>query len=313
MKNTIAALGLAVAATVGLSSAVIAADYPQRPVTMILPWPPGDVDDQLLRVIADAFSQETGVPAKVVNRPGGFGIEGAQALASSRADGYTVANLLIDIPTSYIIQDVAPYKAGDFEVIGLFMNFPFVLAAPADAPYSTLAEMAHYAKSNPVRFAHFGFETIPAQQTFEAARQLGFEFATETGYDITDCATLANGDADVMNASLGWVLPCLDELKVLAAYTEKPISLFPDAPLLRDQMQGPTFPLWSGLFVPAGTPQEVKDKIARIAEASMKSEKAHEIAKQTGVEVYWLGAEESKARIAKDYEEIKALFEKMGR
>ncbi|WP_137699351.1 tripartite tricarboxylate transporter substrate binding protein [Marimonas lutisalis] len=313
MKNTIAALGLAVAATVGLSSAVIAADYPQRPVTMILPWPPGDVDDQLLRVIADAFSQETGVPAKVVNRPGGFGIEGAQALASSRADGYTVANLLIDIPTSYIIQDVAPYKAEDFEVIGLFMNFPFVLAAPADAPYSTLAEMADYAKSNPVRFAHFGFETIPAQQTFEAARQLGFEFATETGYDITDCATLANGDADVMNATLGWVLPCLDELKVLAAYTEKPISLFPDAPLLRDQMQGPTFPLWSGLFVPAGTPQEVKDKIARIAEAAMKSEKAHEIAKQTGVEVYWLGAEESKARIAQDYAEIKALFEKMGK
>ena len=60
------------------------------------------------------------------------------------------------------------------------MNFPFILAANKDAPFNNLAEMAEFAKANPLRLAHFGFETIPAQQTFEAGRQLGFTFSTET-------------------------------------------------------------------------------------------------------------------------------------
>lgn len=275
---------------------------------MLEPWPPGDVDDQLLRIIAEEFAKETGVPAKVVNRPGGFGVEGRQTLATANPDGYTIGNLLIDIPTSYIVQGFAPYKREDFEVIGLFMNFPFVLATLADAPYSNLDELAAYAKENPIRFAHFGFETLPAQQTFEVARQKGFEFATETGYDITDCSTLANGDADVMNTTIGLILACQDDIKILAAYTEAPLSVYPDAPLLKDQMEGPSFALWSGLFVPAGTPQEIKDRIAQIAEAATHSDAAQQIAATTGAEIYWQGAEEAQARIDSNYNEIETLF-----
>lgn len=123
----------ALAASLSVTGIAAAEDYPKRPVTMLEPWPPGDVDDQLLRIIAEEFGKETGVPAKVVNRPGGFGVEGAQALASAQPDGYMIGNLLIDIPTSYIVQGFAPYKREDFEVIGLNMNYPFILAAPADA------------------------------------------------------------------------------------------------------------------------------------------------------------------------------------
>jgi tripartite-type tricarboxylate transporter receptor subunit TctC len=287
------------------------AEYPERPVTFVEPWPPGDVDDQLLRIIAEEFTKETGVPAKVVNRPGGYGVEGAQSVLSSPADGYTVGNFLIDIPTSYIVQGIAPYTVGDMEIVGLNMNFPFILAARKDAPYSNLAELATYAKSNPVRLAHFGFETIPAQQTFEAARQLGFEFSTETGYDVTDCTTLANGDADVMNTTVGLILACKDDIKVIAAYSEKPLSVFPDAPLLRDQITGPTFALWSGLFVPKGTPQEVKDKLAAIAEKAMQSDQAMQIAATTGAEVYWQNGADAQARIDADYKAIEELFAKI--
>lgn len=299
-----------VAAGVGLSGAAMAQDYPMRPVTLLEPWPPGDVDDQVLRVVAEHFAKETGVPAKVVNRPGGFGIEGAQALASSKADGYTIGNLLIDIPTSYLVQGIAPYARDDFEVVGLNMNFPFILAARADAPYSTVQELADYAKTHDVRLAHFGFETLPAQQTFEIGRQYDFKFATETGYDITDCATLANGDADVMNTTVGLILACKDEVKALVAFTDKPLAIYPDAPLLKDTIEGPSFTLWSGLFVPKGTPQEIKDRIAAIAEAAMQSEAAQQIAETTGAEIYWQGAEEAQARIDENYAQIEALFAK---
>ena len=110
MKTLHRALVLGLLATSALSSAALA-EYPERPVTFLEPWPPGDVDDQLLRIIAEAFTTETGVPGKVVNRPGGFGVEGAQALSTSAADGYTIGNLLIDMPTSYVIQDLPPTSA----------------------------------------------------------------------------------------------------------------------------------------------------------------------------------------------------------
>ncbi len=310
MKNFLNGALIALMATTGMVGNV-QAEYPERPITIIEPWPPGDVDDQLVRVIAEEFTKQTGVPAKVVNRPGGYGVEGAQSVLTSAADGYTVGNFLIDIPTSYIVQGITPFGREDMEVVGLNMNFPFILAAKKDAPYNNLAELAEYAKNNPVKLAHFGFETIPAQQTFEAARQLGFKFSTETGYDATDCTTLANGDADVMNSTVGLVLACKDDIKIIAAYTEKPISVFPEAPLLRDQITGPTFSLWSGLFVPKGTPQDVKDKLAAIAERAMMSEQAKQIAATSGAEVYWQGSAEAQARIDKDFEAVKDLFSKM--
>lgn len=310
MKNLLRGALFALLATTGLVGTAHA-EYPQRPITIIEPWPPGDVDDQLLRLIAEEFTKETGVPAKVVNRPGGYGVEGAQSVLSAPADGYTIGNFLIDIPTSYIVQGITPFARGDMEVVGLNMNFPFILAARKDAPYNNLAELAEYAKKHPVKLAHFGFETIPAQQTFEAARQLGFSFSTETGYDVTDCTTLANGDADVMNSTVSLVLACKDDIKVLAAYTEKPISVFPNAPLLRDQVSGPTFALWSGLFVPKGTPQEVKDKLAAVAQKAMASEQAKQISATSGVEIYWQGAAEAQVRIDKDFEAVKGLFSKM--
>jgi tripartite-type tricarboxylate transporter receptor subunit TctC len=313
MKNPISRFFTAATLVLCTWATTSVAEYPERPVTFILPWPAGDVDDQLLRVIAEEFTKETGVAAKVVNRAGGFGIEGAQNVANAAPDGYTVGSIIIDLQTSYVVQDILPFAADDLDVIGIYFNFPFVLAAAKDAPYSNLAELAEYAKINPVRFAHFGFETIPAQQTFEAARQLGFEFSTETGYDSTDCTTLANGNADVMNATTGWVLPCLDDLKIIAAYTENPISLIPDAPLLRDQIGGPTFALWNGLFVPKGTPQSVKDLLAKVTENAIKSERAVQIAENTGAEIYWMDESASRARIASNLADVTELFNSMSK
>jgi tripartite-type tricarboxylate transporter receptor subunit TctC len=85
------------------------AEYPERPVTFINPWPPGDVEDQLVRVIAEEMQRETGVPAKVVNRPGGGAVEGATAVAQSDPDGYTIGNFVIDVPTMHIIRGNATY------------------------------------------------------------------------------------------------------------------------------------------------------------------------------------------------------------
>ncbi len=284
------------------------AEYPERPVTFIDPWPPGDLEDQLTRIIADEMTAKTDVPAKVVNRPGGGAVEGATAVAQSDADGYTIGTFVIDVPTMHVIRANATYKRDTFEPVGIFLTYPFALVAKKDAPYSNLAELAAYAKDHPVKLGHFGYDLIPTMETFVAAKRLGFKYSADAAFDMLDCSTLANGDADVINTTMALVLSCLDQVKVVAAYTEKPLSVAPDGKTLAEQVPGLNITLWNGLFVPKGTPQEVKDKIAAIGEEAMKTDKALAIAKDTGAGVYWMNAADSAKRIDTDYAAAEALI-----
>lgn len=283
------------------------AEYPERPVTFIVPWPPGDLEDQLTRIIAEEMTVETGVPAKVVNRPGGGAVEGATAVSQADPDGYTIGSLVIDVPTMHIIRGNAAYKRDSFEPVGIFLTYPFALVALKDAPYNNMAELAEYAKTNPVKLGHFGYDLVPTMATFAAAKQLGFAFGSDAAFDGLDCGTLKNGDVNVMNTTMATVLSCLDDVKVIAAYTETPLSIKPEGKLLSEQVPGLDITLWNGLFVPKGTPQEVKDKLAAIAEKAMKSDKAQEVAKATGAGVYWMNAADAAKRIDKDYADAEAL------
>ena len=309
MKAVLKSTALAALALSVIAAAVVPAlaEYPERPVTFIVPWPPGDLEDQLTRIIADEMTKATNNPAKVINRPGGGAMEGANAVATSTPDGYTIGSLVIDIPTTSIIKGNAPYKRDAFEPIGIFLTYPFALVVKKDAPYNNMAELAAYAKDHKVKLGHFGYDLIPTMTTFVAAKKLGFKFSADAPFDNLDCTTLSNGDADVINTTMATVLACLDKIKVLAAFTDKPLSLFPDAKLLSEQVPGLNITLWNGLFVPKGTPQAVKDKIAAIAEAAMKTDKAQQIGKDTGAGVYWLNATDSAALIAKEYTDAEQL------
>ncbi|MDQ6437492.1 tripartite tricarboxylate transporter substrate binding protein [Mesorhizobium sp. LHD-90] len=306
MRRLLGTLLAAAALTLPLAAQAFA-EYPERPVTFIVPWPPGDLEDQLTRIIAEEMTIETGVPAKVVNRPGGGAVEGATAVAQSDPDGYTVGSLVIDVPTMHIIRGNATYTRDSFEPVGIFLTYPFALVALKDAPYNNMAELAEYAKSNPVKLGHFGYDLVPTMATFAAAKQLGFSFGSDAAFDGLDCGTLKNGDVDVMNTTMATVLSCLDDVKVIAAYTETPLSIKPDAKLLSEQVPGMNITLWNGLFVPKGTPQEVKDRLAAIAEKAMKSDKAQEVAKATGAGVYWMNAADAAKRIDQDYADSEAL------
>ena len=94
MKKFLTAAAFAASATVAL------ADYPEKPVTFVVPWPPGDLEDVLTRLIADEFQAMYGVPAAVVNKPGGGGgpFPGAVEVATAPADGYTIGSFVTDVP-----------------------------------------------------------------------------------------------------------------------------------------------------------------------------------------------------------------------
>ncbi|PIE13641.1 MAG: transporter [Rhodobacterales bacterium] len=294
------ALALAMAAFGGAA----VAEYPEKPVNFIVPWPPGDLEDVLTRMIAEDFQKEYGVPAAVVNKPGGGGgpFPGAIEVATAPADGYTVGSFVIGVPVvghEIGIDELTPAK---FDPIGIFLTYPFVIATKADAPYASMDELAAYARDHDVALGHFGDPLTPTKVTKALAVKKGFEWGSDAAFDALDCNTLASGDADVINTTLQLVLPCLDEVKVLVSITDERIALVPDAPTAGEVDPSLNIALWNGLFVTRDTPADVREKIAAVASKTVMSDRAQQIAKDTGALVYWQGADESAARVAKNIE-----------
>ena len=312
MKKAFAA-GLTALAALGIATAPVQAAYPERPIQFVIPWPPGDLEDVLTRLIAKQMNKDYGVPAAVVNRPGGGGVVGASTVARAKPDGYTVGSFVIGIPTVHVLMGNAPWKRDTFDPVGIFLTYPFLLAARGDAPYSNIAELAAYAKKNKVRLGHFGYGLIPTRATILAAKQIGFSFSSNAAFDELTCATLKANDADVINTTAQLVLPCLKDIKVLAAFADNRISILPNVPTLAEQVKGRELPLlWNGLFVPKGTPQEVKDKITASAKKALASEAAKKVAKTTGAIIYWKGPAESKKQIDRDFDIVRGMLKEMG-
>ena len=290
------------------------AEYPEKPVQFIVPWPPGDLEDVLTRMIAEELQNETGGAAAVVNKPGGGGgpFPGAAEVARAPADGYTVGSFVIGVPTVGALLGIEGIARDTFEPVGIFLTYPFVLAAGGDAPYSDMAGLAAHAKDNKVALGHFGYGLVPTRASIIAAMELGFEFGSEAAFDALDCNTLASGDADVINTTVQLVFPCLSEIKPLASITGERIPVLPDTPTMAEQVPGLDISLWNGLFVPKGTPQAVKDKLAAVAERVVTGDKAQKLSAETGALVYWQNAEQAAARIDTDYATIEDMFKRMG-
>ena len=312
-----AAVATAMALTAALAMTVAGAaraEYPEKPVQFIVPWPPGDLEDVLTRMIAEELQNETGVAAAVVNKPGGGGgpFPGAAEVARAPADGYTVGSFVIGVPTVGALLGIEGIARDTFEPIGIFLTYPFVLAAGGDAPYADMAGLAAHAKDNKVALGHFGYGLVPTRVSIIAGMELGFEFGSEAAFDMLDCNSLASGDADVINTTVQLVLPCLEDITPLASITGERIPVLPDTPTMAEQVPGLDISLWNGLFVPKGTPQAVKDKLAAVAERVVMSEKAQKLSQETGALVYWQNAEQSAARIDADYATIEEMFKRMG-
>lgn len=286
------------------------AEYPEKPVGFVVPFPPGDLEDVLTRMIAEDFQAKYGVAAAVINKPSDGGpFPGAAEVAGAPADGYTVGSFVVDIPVVGPEVGIPALNPDPFEPLGIFLTYPFVIATSADAPYGNLQELADYAKANKVALGHFGSFLLPTQATFAAAKQLGFEWGTEASNDALDCNSLASGDFDVINTTMQQILPCLDKVKVLATITDGPISVVPDAPTLASIAPELNVSLWNGLFVHKDTPADVREKIIAVAKETMASDRAKKLSADTGAIVYWKDAEAAARQIESDKATIARINE----
>jgi tripartite-type tricarboxylate transporter receptor subunit TctC len=268
------AIALALCAAAG--SALAQGNWPDKPITMIVPFPPGGVADTVARPIAEALSRELKQTVLVENKAGAGGALGIGQAARAAPDGYTVLLSLSSIsilPEADKLLDRKPaYTLDQFVPIARFTADPTVLVVRADAPWKTLAEFVAAAKAQPGKFnygssGNYGTMHVPMEML---KQQAGFRMThiPYTGAGPAIVALLA-GQVDAIASGPSTVAQQVSagKLRALAHWGERPVASLPDVPSLTKSGYPVRFAQWSALFVPAKTPPEI---VAKLRAASAK-------------------------------------------
>jgi tripartite-type tricarboxylate transporter receptor subunit TctC len=266
-----------------------AQSFPNRPITLVIPFAPGGSTSIVGRVIADKMSQLLGENIVVDNRPGAGGTVGTRAVAKSDPDGYTIllgyTGTLAIGPSLYKNVGYDPRK--DFAPIGLIGNAPNSLVVHPSFPVKTVAELVAYAKANPgkVNFGSAGAGTVSHITGEYFAHSAGIKLVhipyKGTGPALTDLLgghipmAFAPIPASHANVSAGM-------LRALAVTSKTRSSLLPDVPTISESgLPGFEASLYYGLVAPAGTPRPVIDKLNKELRAALASD---EVKKQLGLD-----------------------------
>lgn len=271
-KNTPLRTALAVAATVFASSALAndAANFPERPIHLIVPFAAGNTLDASARVMAEAFSRNTGQPIIIDNRPGGGGAIGAQAAVNAKPDGYTVlmasSGMLAINPHTHAKLSYDAEKS--FKAVTGFVGSPMVMAINKDVPADDLEGFIAWTKKNPNTVA-FGSFTAGNPSHFAGVilnKRADLDMA-HIPYNGTSQA-VTNLIGGQIHATFGpslAIAPFLKDqrLKVLATTSPERRSNLPDVPSFRE-LGYPELDIlmWTTFMVPQGTPDAIVEKLS---------------------------------------------------
>ena len=264
--RTLLRLALLVATAIAVVPvAANAQSFPAKPVKLVIPFPPGGSLDNVGRLLAQKIGDAWGQPIIVENRPGAGGNVGADAVAKSPADGYTVVmGALSTHAVNPSLYAKMPYDAvKDFAPISNVAITPNVLVVNAALPVNSLKDLIAYAKANPGK-VNFG-----SGSNGSAGHLAGELFKVDTGTDVAHIPfkggapatqALVAGDTQFMFANLANAMAQLKggRIKALAVTTAQRSKLAPDLPTMAEAgMPGFDISTWFGVLAPAGTPPEV--------------------------------------------------------
>jgi tripartite-type tricarboxylate transporter receptor subunit TctC len=272
-----------------------------KPITMIVPFPPGGVADTVARPVAEALGKELKQTVVVENRAGAGGATGIGAAARAPADGYTVLLSLSSISilpeADNILGRKPAFTLNQFKAIARFTADPTVLVVRADAPWKTLAEFLADAKKKPAAYnygssGNYGTMHVPMEMLKASA---GFRM-THIPYTGAGPALLAllGGQVDAVASGPSTVVQQIKagKLRALAHWGDKPLASLPGVPSLKEAGFGATFAQWSALFVPAGTPDDIVQKLRAAAAKAARDPKVVETINRAGSPIEYQDAPE---------------------
>lgn len=250
--------------------------YPSRAVTLVVPYPPGGSTDMIAREYADRMSKELGQSVVVENRPGAATNIGGAAVARADPDGYT----LLFGGNGLIINPIFGPKpsfdgANAFAPVSMIAEVPFIVAANADAPFSTPQEMIKAAQAKPGAITISSAQLHLYVEYLKARSKMDLLHVPYKGgaASVTDAIA---GQVDSVFALTPVVLPHVKAktLKPIAVTSDERVTVLPNIPTFKESGVDYVVTIWYGIFAPKGTPDDI---IKRLGEATKKVAKSKEL------------------------------------
>lgn len=283
--------------------------YPARPVEVIVPYAAGGGVSAMGRAFAAEAAAQTSQQWVVVNREGAGGVVGFSALARARPDGYTVVfSPASPLTNSPFVVAKMPFEAQQIEPVCQVFENVFAIAVAENSPIKSLPELIARAKAKPgaVSYGHAGAGSIPhlSVASLEKAAGVSFNAAAYRG-DAPAMTDVMGGTLDF--AALGLSTLVGKNLRVLAVLSDRKQPAMPDAPTITSFGYPSISPGLNGVFVPAGTPRPVMEKIESICKAVTASAGFRDSAGKLTQAPQYLPAAAFKERIAVTYKTHAAL------
>ena len=270
---------LAASAALALTTAAALADYPERGITIVVPFSAGGPTDTVTRLVAEAMSKDLGQQVIVENVGGAGGTLGAKQVADAQPDGYKLLLAHIGMATSATLYRNLPYDTlNAFEYVGLVTEVPMTILARKDMEANDLKGLVEYAKANAdkvtVANAGIGAASHLCGMLFMSA--IGTPLVTVpykgTGPAMTD---LLGGQVDIMCDQTTNTTKQIQggTVKAYAVTTAERLEVLPDVPTTAEAgVEGMEFGIWHGIYAPKGTPAEVTERLSASLQKALQDE-----------------------------------------
>lgn len=252
-----------------------AASYPERPISMVVPFSAGGPTDTVARSLAEAMRESLGETVLVENKGGAGGTIGVSHVARAKPDGYTILLMHIGFSTAQSLYKDPGYSSDSFEPIGLVLDVPMTIIARSDFPADNIQELVNYIKANAdkVSLANAGIGA--------ASHLCGTMFANALGVDLLTIPYKGTGPA--MNDLLGKQVDILCDqttntsqhikagtVKAYAVTSKERVPTLPDLPTMQEAgFDNFEVGIWHGMWAPKGTPQPALDKLQKALQDSL--------------------------------------------
>ena len=315
-RRSLAVLAAGLAFAAGAAQAA----WPERPITLIVPWGAGGGTDATARIIGSLLEKELKQPVNVVNRTGGSGVVGHQAIASAPADGYTIGMATVEIGMMHW-QGLTELKGSSYTPIALVNADPAGLQVRADSPYKNAKDLIDAIKANPGKLKSSGTGQGGIWHLAIAGmlQSLKVDPAASPWVPSNGAAPglqdLVAGGIEIVPCSLPEARSLIDSGKVrsLAIMDAKPAALYPNVPTLKDATGSDwTLAAWRGIVAPKGLPKDIADKLLAALEKVHKSAEFNDFMKQRGFGVMWAPSAEFAAFMEKSDKDLGAVMKAVG-
>jgi tripartite-type tricarboxylate transporter receptor subunit TctC len=299
------------------ASPAIAAEYPSKPISFVIPWPPGGSTDVTGRALAEAVKKYLPQPVIVENKAGGGGTVGPSLVVSKPADGYTLCSLpAVAVAIAWHMGKLNFNPIEDITRIIRYTGYVYGIVVRADAPWKSIQEFVTYVKANPNKITYgspgVGSAAHLAMEEFSFLTGIKMVHVPYKGGAETNTALLG-GHVDSVCDSTGWA-PLVDsgKFRLLATYGESRPPRFSQAPTLREAGYDVTFPSPLEVVGPKGLPEQIVQKLHGAFKNAMGDEEYQSVLKKFDMPNLYLNPEDSEKASRAEIKKIEGIVQKLG-